>query len=282
MPFSARPRANALGFKPPLVTRIARTGLGSRLFQDIKRSNRCFRPCMSSYEQTTSYINVSVIGNLKRAFRAVLLQISRSLEKDQQEELRFYYKELIVKGNTGVLSILSSLEDAGKISWSDVSFLKEGLREVRRLDLENNLTEYEIKRNLTVLLHSYSRKRQGMEPSPQLAPDIADNADKVTGYLLIIMTNIERHGFDVSKEVRSLVETREDIENLMLEFEDISDQKLSESWSKLTLLTVISGEIVADLALANEEHRQKQEMKLLSTLTEHLYFLILRLGSWVS
>lgn len=119
-----------------------------------------------------------------------------------------------------------------------------------------------------------------MEPSPQLAPDIADNADKVTGYLLIIMTNIERHGFDVSKEVRSLVETREDIENLMLEFEDISDQKLSESWSKLTLLTVISGEIVADLALANEEHRQKQEMKLLSTLTEHLYFLILRLGSW--
>ena len=79
-----------------------------------------------------------------------------------------------------------------------------------------------------------------------------------------------------------MVETREDIENLMLEFEDISDQKLSESWSKLTLLTVISGEIVADLALANEEHRQKQEMKLLSTLTEHLYFLILRLGSWVS
>ena len=282
MPFSARPCANALGFKPPLVTRIARTGLGSRLFQDIKRSNQCFLPCMSSYQQTTSYINVSVIGNLKRAFRAVLLQISRSLEKDQQEELRFYYKELIVKGNTGALSILSSLEDAGKISWSDVSFLKEGLREVRRLDLENNLTEYEIKRNLTVLLHSYSRKRQGMEPSPQLAPDIADNADKVTGYLLIIMTNIERHGFDVSKEVRSLVETREDIENLMLEFEDISDQKLSESWSKLTLLTVISGEIVADLALANEEHRQKQEMKLLSTLTEHLYFLILRLGSWVS
>ena len=237
---------------------------------------------MSFYKRTTSYINVSVIGNLKRAFRAVLLQISRSLEKDQQEELRFYYKELIVKGNTGALSILSSLEDAGKISWSDVSFLKEGLREVRRLDLENNLTEYEIKRNLTVLLHSYSRKRQGMEPSPQLAPDIADNADKVTGYLLIIMTNIERHGFDISKEVRSLVETREDIENLMLEFEDISDQKLSESWSKLTLLTVISGEIVADLALANEEHRQKQEMKLLSTLTEHLYFLILRLGSWVS
>ena len=31
MPFFARPRAIALGSKPPLVTRIARTGLGTRL-----------------------------------------------------------------------------------------------------------------------------------------------------------------------------------------------------------------------------------------------------------
>ena len=32
LPFFARPRANALGSKRPLVTRIARTGLGTRLW----------------------------------------------------------------------------------------------------------------------------------------------------------------------------------------------------------------------------------------------------------
>ena len=35
LPFFARPRAIALGSKPPLVTRIARTGLGTRLYNTI-------------------------------------------------------------------------------------------------------------------------------------------------------------------------------------------------------------------------------------------------------
>ena len=35
LPFFARPRAIALGSKPPLVTRIARTGLGTRLRQSV-------------------------------------------------------------------------------------------------------------------------------------------------------------------------------------------------------------------------------------------------------
>ena len=35
LPFFARPRAIALGSKPPLVTRIARTGLGTRLWKPI-------------------------------------------------------------------------------------------------------------------------------------------------------------------------------------------------------------------------------------------------------
>ena len=101
----------------------------------------------------------------------------------------------------------------------------------------------------------------------------------------VITREVFQDGFDVSERVRSLLgESREDIKNLMLVFKDNCDQELSDPWSKLTLLIVISGEIFA-VALANEEHHQKQEvMKLLYTVAEDLCSRITKLpkGSWVS
>ena len=219
----------------------------------------------------------TTIENLQRAFKAVLLQIVHSLEKDQQEELSFLFDEFI---NTtkpdDALNIMSSLEKAGKISWSDVSFLKEGLVEVKRLDLVEKLTVFEVKRNLTVLLDFYARKRQGIESCYQ-----SDPVERVAGYLLKITREVFQDGFDVSERVRSLLgESREDIKNLMLVFKEKCDQELSDPWSKLTLCIVISGEILA-VALANhEEPHQKQEvMKLLSTAAEDLCSRILKLGN---
>ena len=205
------------------------------------------------------------------------------MEKDQQEELRFIFGELIRK-EPGALIIISSLEYAGKISWSDVSFLKEGLVKVKRLDLAQKLTEFEVMRNLTVLLDFYARKWQtGISESSCSSP--LDSVEKVAGYLLMITKEVFQDGFDVSERVRSLLgESREDIKNLMLVFKDNCDQELSGPWSKLTLLIVISGEIVA-VVLANEEHHQKQEvMKMLYTVAEDLCSRITKLpkGSWVS
>ena len=230
----------------------------------------------------SSQTNNTIIEYLQRDCRTVLLQIVHSLEKDQQEELRFIFGELIRK-EPGALIIISSLEYAGKISWSDVSFLKEGLVEVKRLDLAQKLTEFEVMRNLTVLLDFYARKRQGISESSCSSP--LDSVEKVAGYLLMITREVFQDGFDVSERVRSLLgESREDIKNLMLVFKDNCDQELSDPWSKLTLLIVISGEIFA-VALANEEHHQKQEvMKLLYTVAEDLCSRITKLpkGSWVS
>ena len=226
----------------------------------------------------SSQTNNTTIENLQRAYKAVLLQIVRNLEKDQQEELRFFFDELISRRKPGALSIMSSLENAGKISWSDVSFLKEGLEEVKRLDLVEKLTVFEVKRNLTVLLDFYARKRQGIESCCQ-----SDPVERVAGYLLKITRDVFQDGFDVSERVRSLLgESREDVKNLMREFEEKCDQELYDPWSKLTLFIVISGEILA-VALANEEHHQKQEvMKLLSKAAENLCSRILKLGNWVS
>ena len=229
----------------------------------------------------SSQTNNTIIEYLQRACRTVLLQIVHSLEKDQQEELRFIFRELI-RRESGALIIMSSLEYAGKISWSDVSFLKEGLLEVERSDLAEKLTEFEVMRNLTVLLDFYARKRQGISES---SSSPLDSVEKVAGYLLMITREVLQDGFDVSERVRSLLgESREDIKNLMLVFKDNCDQELSDPWSKLTLLIVISGEIFA-VALANEEHHQKQEvMKLLYTVAEDLCSRITKVlkGSWVS
>ena len=221
----------------------------------------------------------TTIEDLQRAFKAVLLQIVHSLEKDQQEELSFLFNEFISTTKPDdALNIMSSLENAGKISWSDVSFLKEGLEQVKRLDLVKKLTAFEVKRNLIVLLDFYARKRQEMESCCQ---SVRDPVGRVAGYLLKITREVLQDGFDVSERVRSLlVDSREDIKNLMLVLKEKCE--LSDPWSKLTLRIVISGEILA-VALANHEEPQQQEvMKLLFTAAEDLCFRILELGNWVS
>ena len=229
----------------------------------------------------SSQTNNITIENLQRAYKTVLLQIVHSLEKDQQEELRFIFGDFI-RREPGALIIMSSLEYAGKISWSDVSFLKEGLLEVKRWDLAEKLTEFEVMRNLTVLLDFYARKKQGISESS--CSSALDSVEKLAGYLWMITREVFQDGFDVSERVRSLLgESREDIKNLMLVLKEKCDQKLSDPWSKLTLCIVISAEILA-VALANhEEPHQKQEvMKLLFTAAEDLCSRILKLGNWVS
>ena len=70
---------------------------------------------------------------------------------------------------------------------------------------------------------------------------------------------------------------------MLVDVEEESERELSDPWSKLTLLVVISGEIVA-VALANEEQHWKPEVliELLSTLADRLCFRMLKQGSWVS
>ena len=128
----------------------------------------------------------TIDDEVQRTYNAALLRIAYDLEKDQQEELRFYYNGIIKKGDTGALSILQSLENAGKTSWKDVRFLEEGLREVRRLDLAKILEEFEIKRDLTILLDFYATKKQDSEVNCRSA---SESVEEVAGYLLMLMTD---------------------------------------------------------------------------------------------
>ena len=220
----------------------------------------------------------TITNKLRRACKAVLLKIARDLEIDQREGLRFYYGEIVMKEDTGALNILRSLEFSGKISWQDLSFLKEGLRVVERLDLVKILTEFEIKRDLTVFLDMYARKRQGLELSCR-----STSVEQAAECLVKIMTE----GLARESNIGSLMEPRKSIKKVLGDFEEEIEHAEHErlnSWNKLTLLVVIAGEIVAE-ALANEEHRQKTEvMELCLSAADELCYRMLQLkqGSWVS
>ena len=214
-------------------------------------------------------------NKLRRDYAAVLLEITHKLKIDNQEELRFYYGKNVMKGDTGALNILYSLEDAGKISWEDVRFLKEGLRVVNRLDLVKILTEFEMKRDLTVFLDMYARKRQGLELSCR-----STSVEQAAACLVKIMTG----GIARDNNIASLMEPRKSIKEVLGDFEEEIEHRRLDPWNKLTLLVVIAGEIVAE-ALVNEEHRRKTEvMELCTSAADELChrMLQLKLGSWVS
>ena len=102
----------------------------------------------------------TITDELQKAYRAALLCIVDHLESNQQEKLQFYYEGLIPSGTDGIINILRSLESVGEISWKYVGSLKEGLYAIQRPDLVEILTAFETRRELTLFLDDYARKRQ--------------------------------------------------------------------------------------------------------------------------
>lgn len=228
---------------------------------------------------------MSAIGNtennidyeFKSIYATVLLQIARDLTRDQQQQLRFYYSTsgLVPMEDAGFLDTLTSLRYAGMISWEDVRRLKEGLLAIQRLDLVKQLTTFEIKRDLTVLLAIYTRKRLGLG----LCHLCLDSVETTAEHLLIYTTEIARDIFDTTN-LTSFVESTQSMKKTLAEFEEEINRRsgLSSPWSKLTMLIVIAGEIIA----ANRGHHQDKVMELCSTAADELSKRMIKLGSWVS
>lgn len=209
-------------------------------------------------------------SKLRQAYAAILLQIARKLEQDQQQELRFYYSRsgLTPVEDTGILNLLTSLEYAGMITWEDVGRLTEGLRQIQRLDLAQLLTEFEMKRDLTVLLDCYTRKRLGL--------DLCFRSSSVQSTAAYLLTETIPDGFDITN-IRSLLGSSKSIKKVLNEFEEEIDRsELSCPWSKLTMLIAIAGEIIV-AASANDKRHQ-----MCSTAAEECSLRMIELGSWVS
>ena len=122
------------------------------------------------------------------------------------------------------------------------------------MDLEESLFKYEIKRDLALLLALYASKRQGCRNTCQR---FSTSVEKISDLLLNVTNEISRTATtDADKLdltfIRSVL-AEEDIKHVLVEFEQEIERKFtSDSWSKLTMFVVISGELVFE-TLANGE-----------------------------
>ena len=228
----------------------------------------------------------ALIDELQQFYKAVLLQISHKLENNQKEELRFYCSDVIVaKEDTRALNILLSLQDTGKVSWKDVCFLKEGLCVIQRIDLVNTLTAFEVTRNLIVLLDFYARKSLDSESHDRRA---FQSVETMAGYLMLAMADVAR-SFNVHGAVEAMLQSRmgSGMKKILVDLEEEIDRQMSDPWSKMAFLVVITGEMIA-VTLATDEERterhQKEEtlIKFCFTAADKLSSRMIKLGSWVS
>ena len=194
---------------------------------------------------------------LRQIYYATLLQIAQKLPKDEQEELQFLCTHKINSETTTVadtLKIFIKLEHIGKMSWENVRFLKKILTQLLRLDLEESLTKYEIKRDFLLLLALYANKRQGCRNTYQR---FSASVEKLSDLLLNVTNEISRTATTEEDKldltfIRSVL-AEEDIKQVLVEFEqEIESKFTSDSWTKLTMFVVIAGELVFE-ALANGE-----------------------------
>ena len=220
----------------------------------------------------------NITDKLLLSYKEVLLQIAQDLEKDQQEYLRFYFDGTIPREPCGFLDFLRLLEDAEKISCSDLSLLKKGLCAIGRLDLEETLTAFEIKRNLTTFFCSYARKRQELELFCRPA---LESPEKVAGYLVKVMAEMVQDRFDVSNAVRSLLESSKSVRKVLVDFEEEIEHELTDAWSKLTSLVAISGEVIAEALVNEQRHQRPEALELCFTVAEELSSRMMKLGFWV-
>ena len=211
-------------------------------------------------------------GRLRQIYRAVLVQISRDLDKEQCKELQFLCTGLVPRRVKGVLALFRSLEEAAKMSWVDATFLKECLHDVGREDLVVKLTAFEIKRDLSILFNFYVKKRNGLDSFYQ------SSATNAAEYLVQLMKGFQRR-VDVREMLRSSGKKPKD---LWLHFVSECSLPRRMTWGKLSMLVAVGGEIIAVSSSFSERPEEVDEvMKICIQLADDLCHPMLQLGTWV-
>lgn len=141
-----------------------------------------------------------------------------------------------------------------------------------RLDIAKTLTEFELKRDLTILLDFYARKRNGSD-----LHCCSVSVKKVAGYLTRI-ADIVRDSVNLSS-LNITVETSKDIRRALVDFEEEIDcrAEFMFSWNEFTMLVVIAVELTA---VGSESRQSESFMELCSTAADELCSRMIELGSW--
>ncbi|XP_067016577.1 uncharacterized protein [Acropora muricata] len=187
----------------------------------------------------------SCTDDLRQDFMALLIKNFSDLEKEKEDALRLFYNDKdIPKNICGTFNFLTALEDAGKISWTNVSSLKKILNAIRREVLVDALEEFEIKRNVALLLDAFVRIRKDIPRQ-----NLFENIEVIAGYL----AKSTDDAMDKSK-VRSLRKSKKNIDEVIIVLKEQIETNFSETWTnRLALLTVIAGELLCETEPKYEE-----------------------------
>lgn len=218
----------------------------------------------------------TMTDKLLQDYNSVLLHISFKLDEDNRKNLLHYCNGLILKQVTDSIDILRSLEYNGKISWEDVNLVKEAMSKINRFDIVKEVTEYEYKRDLTLLLDYYARKILNLD-----LHCCSVSVKRMVGRL-VRLVELARDKVDSFSSIILTVESSRDIRKALVDFEDDIDcREQPFSWNEFTVLVVIAGEIIA-VAYKNEELQESAVIDLCSTAADELCSRMTELGSWVS
>ena len=186
---------------------------------------------MSSNSQNT------ITDELRQDFRALYIKTLRDMENDHKQELAFFYF-----GKPETCNLLR-IEEAGMISWTKVRSLKKVLRAVGREDLGEAWGEYEIRRNLALLLDASARIRKGIARKNRF-----EHIETISKPYL---ANLPDNALD-KNTVRSLRRSKRSVEEVMISLKEQMETRFSEPWSKrLTLITATAGVLLSETK--NEE-----------------------------
>ncbi|XP_068694547.1 uncharacterized protein [Montipora capricornis] len=195
----------------------------------------------------------TLADELRQEYKVVLIKINNDLTEREREDLWFYFADRYDAENIP-RNPLSSLQLTGKIPWTDVGSLKEALRAIQRDKLASDLEEYEMKRDLAFVLDTYAKNRQGLNQKESCL-SAESMIEHVAEYLAKIADGV------LDKDtVKSLRKSRKNLRDLMNDLETGIDDKLSNAWSKLALLIVIVGEVIAETETTKEEFGQKPKV----------------------
>ena len=111
-------------------------------------------------------------------------------------------------------------------------------------------------------------------------------------YLVLVMADITQ-SFSVLGAIGTLLQSRmgSGMNKVLDDLEEEIDRQISDPWSKMTLLVVITGEMIArslatdhdEEPIATERHQKEETLiKFCFTAADKLSSRIIKLGSWVS
>ena len=173
---------------------------------------------MTTVNMSSIFRNIFT-DELRQEFRARYIETLREMVNDHLQQLAFFYF-----GKPETCSLLR-IEEAGKISWTNVRSLKKGLRVVGRDDLAKDWEEFETQRNLALLL----------DASPKIRKDIP-----------------RQNRFEYVEG--SLRKSKRGIEEVMISLKEKIETNLTEPWSeKLLLLIVNAVERLSKIETKNDE-----------------------------